>query len=75
MKISRNEDKSILFSTTEIPDIFFTEYLSCASGDFIKIYLCLVFLAKYDKDIRDYPIKLLDDRIAELERKIAELGN
>ena len=46
------KDKSILFSTTEIPDIFFTEYLSCASGDFIKIYLCLVFLSKYDKDIK-----------------------
>lgn len=46
------KDKSILFSTTEIPDIFFTEYLSCASGDFIKIYLCLIFLSKYDKDIK-----------------------
>ena len=46
------KDKSILFSYTEIPDIFFTEYLSCASGDFIKIYLCLVFLSKYDKDIK-----------------------
>ena len=46
------KDKSILFSHTEIPDIFFTEYLSCASGDFIKIYLCLVFLSKYDKDIK-----------------------
>ena len=46
------KDKSILFSHTEIPDIFFTEYLSCANGDFIKIYLCLVFLSKYDKDIK-----------------------
>ena len=55
------KDKSILFSTTEIPDIFFTEYLSCASGDFIKIYLCLVFLSKYDKDIKitDLSKKLL----------------
>ena len=47
-----SKDKSILFSTTEIPDVFFTEYLSCANGDFIKIYLCLVFLSKYDKDIK-----------------------
>lgn len=30
---------------------------------------------KYDKDIRDYPIKLLDDRIAELEKKIAMMSN
>ena len=30
--------------------------------------------AKYNKDVRDYPIKLLDDRIAELEAKIAMLS-
>lgn len=47
-----SSDKSILFSHTEIPDIFFTEYLSQANGDFIKVYLCLIFLAKYDKDIK-----------------------
>lgn len=29
---------------------------------------------KYDKDARDYPIKLLDDRIAELEKKIAMMS-
>ncbi len=46
------KDKSILFSHTEIPDIFFTEYLSCANGDYVKIYLCLIFLSKYDKDIK-----------------------
>jgi len=45
-------DKSILFSHTEIPDVFFTEYLSQATGDSIKVYLCLVFLSKYDKDIK-----------------------
>ena len=46
------KDYSILFSHTEIPDIFFTEYLSVANGDYIKVYLCLVFLSKYDKDIK-----------------------
>lgn len=46
------KDHSILFSHTEIPDIFFTEYLSVANGDYIKVYLCLVFLSKYDKDIK-----------------------
>ena len=30
---------------------------------------------KYNKDVKDYPIKLLDDRIAELEKKIAAMGN
>lgn len=29
---------------------------------------------KYNKDVRDYPIKLLDDRIAELEKRIAILS-
>ena len=30
--------------------------------------------AKYEKDVRDYPIKMLDDRIAELEQKIAAMS-
>ena len=38
MKLDQN-DKSILFSNTEIPDVFFTEYLPCADGDYIKVYL------------------------------------
>lgn len=29
---------------------------------------------KYEKDTKDYPIKLLDDRIAELEKKIAMMS-
>lgn len=29
---------------------------------------------KYNKDVRDYPIKLLDDRIKELEDRIAMLS-
>lgn len=51
MKLEK-KDESILFSYTNLPDVFFTEYLSQASGDFIKVYLCLVFLTKYDKDIK-----------------------
>ena len=51
MKLERN-DKSMLFSVTEIPDVFFTEYMSEANGDYIKIYLCMLFLSKYDKDIK-----------------------
>ena len=34
------KDKSLLFSKTEIPDIFFTEYLPLANGDYIiALYL------------------------------------
>ena len=51
MKLEK-KDKSMIFSYTEIPDVFFTEYMAEASGDFIKVYLCLVFLTKYDKDIK-----------------------
>ena len=51
MKLDQN-DKSILFSNTEIPDVFFTEYLPCADGDYIKVYLYILFLSKYDKDIK-----------------------
>jgi len=51
MKLEQ-KDNGLLFSFTELPDVFFTEYLSMANGDSIKIYLCLVFLAKYNKDIK-----------------------
>lgn len=51
MKLDQN-DKSILFSNTEIPDVFFTEYLPCADGNYIKVYLYILFLSKYDKDIK-----------------------
>lgn len=51
MKLEQN-DLSPLFSSTNIPDIFFTGYLPEANGDFIKVYLYLLFLSKYDKDIK-----------------------
>ncbi len=51
MKLEQN-DQLPLFSNTQIPDIFFSEYLSSANGDFIKVYLYLLFLSKYDKDIK-----------------------
>ena len=50
MKLEQN-DKSILFATTQVPDIFFAEYLSNMTGDYLKIYLYLMFLAKYNGEI------------------------
>ena len=44
------KDKSLLFSKTEIPDVFFTEYLPLASGDFVKVYIYMLFLSNYGKD-------------------------
>ena len=51
MKLEQ-QDLSMLFSCTELPDIFFTEYLSQAPGDYIKVYLYILFLSKYNKDIK-----------------------
>ena len=49
MKLSQ-EDKSLLFSSTELPDVFFTDYLSEASGDNIKVFLHVLFQSKYNPD-------------------------
>ena len=50
MKLEQN-DKAMLFSVTNIPDIFFTEYLGNISGDYVKIYLYLVFSIGYSSII------------------------
>ena len=51
MKLEQN-DAPFIFSSTPLPDVFFTEYLSFADGNSIKVYLYMVFLAKYGKDIK-----------------------
>ena len=51
MKIEQSE-KHIIFNTTEIPDIFFSEYLQGMPGDYLKLYLYLVFISKYSKDVK-----------------------
>ena len=37
--ILEQNDKTLLFSETMIPDIFFSDYLSQIPGDYLKIYL------------------------------------
>ncbi len=64
-------DSSLLFSNTNIPDAFFTEYFSQASGDSIKVYLYMFFLSKYGKEVRindlskklNIPLKTIQDSI------------
>lgn len=51
MKLEQN-DSPMLFLNTELPDIFFTEYLSQSKGDYIKVYLYIIFLSKYGKDVK-----------------------
>lgn len=50
MKLEQN-DKSIIFSVTEIPDIFLSEYIGAMPGDYLKIYLYINFLSKYNGEI------------------------
>jgi len=74
MKLEQNE-KQLLFSETTIPDIFFAEHLSQIPGDYIKIYLYLIFLSKYKKDIKindlskklSLPVKSINDGLKFLE--------
>lgn len=76
MKLEQN-DLSLLFSTTHLPDIFFTEYLSHMTGDCLKVYLYITFLAKYNKDIKlndlskklELPLKTIQDSIKFLEEE------
>ena len=76
MKLEQNE-KQLLFSETVIPDIFFTEYLPEIPGDYLKIYLYLVFLSKYKKDVKindlskklSLPVKAISDGLKFLEDK------
>lgn len=70
MKIEQN-DVSLILSQTTIPDVFFTEYLSQADGNYIKVYLYLYFLSKYSKEIKindlskklELPLKTIQDAI------------
>lgn len=74
MKLEQNE-KSLLFSETTIPDIFFSEHLSKLPGDYLKIYMYMIFLSKYNKDIKlndlskklNIPLKTINEGIKFLE--------
>ena len=74
MKLEQKE-KSLLFSETTIPDIFFAEYLSELPSDYLKIYLYLIFLSKYGKDIKlndlskklNIPLKTINEGMKFLE--------
>ena len=74
MKLEQNE-KPLLFSETIIPDIFFSEYLSELPGDYLKIYMYMIFLSKYNKDIKlndlskklNIPLKTINEGIKFLE--------
>ena len=70
MRIEQN-DPSFILSFTSVPDVFFTEYLSQAPGDYVKVYMYLFFLSKYSKDVKindlskklELPLKTIQDGI------------
>ncbi len=74
MKLEQN-DKPLLFSETTIPDIFFSEHLAELPGDYLKIYMYVIFLSKYKKDIKlndlskklNIPLKTINDGFKFLE--------
>ena len=76
MKLEQN-DKPLLFSETSIPDIFFAEHLSETPGNYLKIYLYLIFLSKYGKDVKlndlskklNIPLKEINDGTKFLEEQ------
>lgn len=49
MKITTNT--SLLLADTPVSDIFISEYLIDAHGDYVKVYLYCLYLAKFDKEI------------------------
>ena len=51
MKLEQPE-VPLLFSETVVPDIFFAEYLSQMPANSVKVYLYMLFLSKYKKDIK-----------------------
>lgn len=74
MKLEQN-DKSLLFSETILPDIFFSEYLPELPSDYLKMYLYMSFLSKYGKDVKlndlskklNIPLKVINDGLKFLE--------
>ena len=42
---------SLLFDDVNIPEVFVSEYLTAASGDYVKIYLYCFYCGKHGIDI------------------------
>ena len=67
----------MIFDTLQIPNIFFAEHLSDMPGDYLKIYLYLVFLSKYNGEIGindlskklALPINIINEGMKYLEKE------
>ena len=74
MKLEQPE-LPLLFSETVVPDIFFAEYLSQMPSNCVKVYLYMIFLSKYNKEVKlndlskklALPLKDINDSISYLD--------
>lgn len=77
MKLTQS-DQPLLFSETVIPDIFFAEYLPQMPASAAKVYLYIIFLSKYNKDVKlndlsknlALPLKDINDAITYLSENM-----
>ena len=84
MKLEQG-NSDFIFSQTSLPDVFFSEYMTEAPGDYIKVYLYLLFLSKYNKEIKlndlskklALPLKIIQEALAYWEQVeiITKKGN
>ena len=44
-------DLSLLYSDTQVPDVFITEYMPSLDSDAVKVYLYCLFLCKHSKQV------------------------
>jgi DnaD/phage-associated family protein len=58
---------SMLYSDTQVPDVFITEYLPSLDGNVVKVYIYCLFLSKYDKQASS------DDIAKKLEMEPAQV--
>ena len=74
MKLEKNNDKALLFSCTELPDVFFNEYLTNLSSNSCKVYLYLLYITKHNNDFEINDIaKFLNLPIADVQSSFKEL--
>ena len=74
MKLEKN-DVPHLFSSTNVPDIFFTEYLPQMPYVTVKLYIYMVFISKFNKEMKlndisktlDIPLKDIQESSKYLE--------
>lgn len=63
------QNQSLLFSDVNIPDVFISEYICAANGDYVKIYLYISFLCKHQIDMSPLDIsKKLNLQLSTIEQ-------